>query len=194
MATRLEIINKVNIKLGQSTIPTLNENDSKTTAILSIYDSVRNAEQASYRWAFCTTRTRILAELDEDSAIKHPVFGNENMYKIPDNFLRAIKINNRHVFDKEYCIENDYILYPGGAYIDLIFLKIVSEEAKWPPVFTEAFSSKLAYELCSKIKKDIANSNRLQSEYLYEIARARKVDAIQRIPENIPDGPWITNR
>ena len=193
---RLEIINKAFLKLGQSPVPSLEDTDDRTQCALAIYESVRNTEQTSYRWSFCTKRfilnAMTVTDDDNNPVIVKPAFGYTYQYLLPKGFLRLIEIHGHRQMD--YAIEGDRLLTNLEGPLNIIALCLEENEHKFPPAFVEAFATRLAIELCTRIKQDSTSKAQLQQEYLYNLSMAKKTDAIQRATMSTPDGSWIDIR
>ena len=194
---RLGIVNKTFIKLGQLPITDLNDKDKRTVSILSIYESVRDTEQAAYRWTFCTKRTILkplevkIPETGETVEVK-PEFGHEATYLLPDDFLRLISIENSG--GANYSIEGRKLLYFKSDSLKVIMLAKQIREEVFPPAFVEAFSTRLAIELCEALQQDPSRKQGLLQEYALNLTVARKTDAIQRAHMPVPQGDWLGNR
>lgn len=194
---KLGIINKALLKLGQSPISSLDDKDNKTVCALALYDSVRDVEQTSFRWTFCTKRF-VLEPLTMKSPdgleVVHvkPAFGYEYQYLLPKGFLRLISIAGTKQMG--YTIEGNSLLINNEGPLHIIALCIEQCEQKFPPAFVEVFATKLAIELCKRLEQDVRTKADLKQDYDYALMVAKKTDAIQRAVIPVPDGPWIDNR
>ena len=194
---RLGIINKAFIKLGQLPIPDLNDKDKRTVSILAIYESVRDTEQTSYRWTFCTKRM-ILKPLELKDPITGaiievpPLFGYAYQYLLPESFLRLIRIIGSNGSDYE--IESGKLLMNRYELLKVIALCKETRESRFPPAFVEAFATKLAIELCETLQQDPSRKSGLMQEYLMHLSTAKKTDAIQRATIDLPDCDWLDVR
>ena len=192
---RLGIVNKAFLKLAGSPVEDLSDQDNRVKSILAIYDSVRNTEQTSYRWTFCTKRfllEKVTEEIEGETVDVAPAFGYKYTYNLPLNFLRLI-----HIYDHAqmgYTIEGTKLLTNYDGPLKIIALCIEEEEEKFPPAFVEVFALKLAIELCPRIQQDTAIKAELWKEYFQALSIAKKTDAIQRAVEYVPDGEWVNIR
>ena len=194
---RLDIINKALLKIGQTPVKDLSDQDNKLACALAIYDSVRNTEQASYRWTFCTKRFSLkpLAIHNDETGeytIVKPAFGYAYQYILPKGFLRLIEIYGHRQMD--YTIEDGKLLTNTDGPLNIIALCEEDVDRKLPPAFVEVFACKLAIELTRRIQQDSSLKAELRQEYYYALSVAKKTDAIQRATDRIPDGDWVDVR
>ena len=192
---RLNIINKAFLKLSGSPVANLSDQDNRVVSILAIYDSVRNTEQTSYRWTFCTKRfllEKVTEEVEGETVDVVPAFEYKYTYNLPLKFLRLIHIYGHDQVD--YVIEGTKLLTNYDGPLKIIALCVEEEEEKFPPAFVEVFAIKLAIELCPRIQQDTSIKAELWKEYFQALSIAKKTDAIQRAVEYVPDGEWVNIR
>lgn len=194
---KLGIINKAFLKLGQAPIDSLDNKDNKTVCALALYDSVRDVEQTSFRWTFCTKRFILepLALTSPDgleTVIVKPAFGYKYQYLLPKGFLRLISIVGARQMG--YSIEGNCLLIDNEGPLHIVALCVEQCENKFPPAFVEVFATKLAIELCKRLEQDNRTKMDLKQDYDYALMIAKKTDAIQRAVIPAPDGPWIEDR
>ena len=193
---RLGIVNKALLKLGQTPVANLEDTDNRVVSILAIYESVRDTEQTSYRWTFCTKRFILepikVKDAEGNVIVVAPKFGYKYQYLLPKGFLRLISIYEHT--QTGYSIEGQRLLTNLEGPLKIIALCIEEHECNFPPAFVEAFSTKLAIEVCKRIEQDVAEKAQLMQEYLMALSIAKKTDAIQRATEKPVEGPWVDVR
>lgn len=168
--TRLSIVNKALIKLGQQPVEDLNNEENRNILVNIIYDSVCATEQQSYRWNFC------LARVSSTPTENTPAFGFKYEHQLPKDFLRMVSIKD---IPFDYSIEGDKLLVNASGDIKYIYLKNETDECKFPPTFADVVSSKIAIELSEKYN---CNKDLIIKNYYFYVSVAKKCNAIQRPP------------
>ena len=184
-----DIVNRALLKLGQETVIDLTEDNERARAANALYASVRDTLLSTYRWNFATKRA-ILEACDLT-----PAFGFKYQYDLPSDFLRLISLpdapNNAR---DNYAIEQQHILTDYESPLKIIYTSRVTRANLFPPYFIEAFSCRLAYEMCDRLKQDITRKNALMQEYELAIREAKKSNAIQLANISLPTSEYITVR
>lgn len=187
--SKVEICNRALQKLGAKRITSLSEDSTNSRACSVAFEPVKKAELENHIWIFATAR----AELAADST--SPDWGRENSFQLPADFIRLASqypedANNQ--FDWE--IEGKKILTNDTAPLYIRYIYDVTDPNEFTPLFAEALSARLAVELCEELTQSNQKKESLKDDYDKIIARARKSNAIQRVPGKAPDGIWLTAR
>ena len=62
MASKIDIINRALVKVGQARISSIDENSKGATSIRTVYDQVRDTLMQSYVWNFAKVRVQLAAD------------------------------------------------------------------------------------------------------------------------------------
>lgn len=172
--TDLEIANKALAKLGLREIPSFDSQEEAARVAKAVYGTTRDFELSTYQWAFALKRIELPADADA------PAFGFAYQYSLPGDFLRLEGIYNAGGLDRDaYEIEGNKILTNIEAPLRIRYISREVAQVKCPPYFVEAFATRLAYEMCERLKQDPQRKNLLMQEYQLVIASAKRANAIQ---------------
>ena len=183
--TDLQIANKSLTKLGLPTIQSFESQEEAARLAAAIFGTVRDYELATYPWAFAIKRAELPALADA------PAFGYKFQYALPTDFLRLEAICNQGGADKNaYELEGNNLLTNIGAPLQIRYISRELNLVKWPPYFVEALATKLAYEMCERLKQDPQRKSVLAQEYQAIIGTAKRCNAIQLAVKDIRPGSW----
>lgn len=183
--TDLQIANKALTKLGLPTIQSFDSQEEAARLAGAIFGTVRDFELATYPWAFAIKRTELPALAES------PAFGYKFQYALPADFLRLEGIYNCGGADKNaYELEGNNLLTDIGAPLQIRYISRELNQIKWPPYFVEAVATKLAYEMCERLKQDPQRKSVLWQEYQAIIGAAKRCNAIQLAVKDIRPGSW----
>lgn len=181
----LQIANKALTKLGLPTIQSFDSQEEAARLAYAIFETVRDYELATYPWAFAIKRTELTA------LTSAPAFGYKFQYALPTDFLRLEGIYNCGGADKNaYELEGNNLLTDIGTPLQIRYISRELDTVKWPPYFVEALATKLAYEMCERLKQDPQRKSILWQEYQAIIGTAKRCNAIQLAVKDIRPGSW----
>lgn len=185
MAGLTSIINRSLIKLGADLINDINEVNSKNARIAAnIYSQVRKEMLRAHPWNFAIRR-RILASLTTT-----PAFGFGYEYQLPSDCLRIIRLRYS---DIPYKVEQGKILCDEST-LPLIYIADITDTEQWDPLFAEAYSTKLAAEMCLAVTGSASFVTELNRLYEQQLRGARLVDGQEDTADEIIYGTWIDER
>lgn len=183
--TNLQIANKALTKLGLKSISSFDSQEEAARLAGAILGTVRDFELATYPWAFAIKRAELPALADA------PAFGYQFKYALPVDFLRLEGIYNYGGDSKNaYELEGNTLLTNIGAPLQIRYISRELNQIKWPPYFVEAVATKLAYEMCERLKQDPQRKSVLWQEYQAIIGAAKRCNAIQLAVKDIRPGSW----
>jgi hypothetical protein len=170
MNTKLEMCNAALVLAGEKPLLTLagNESDPRILTINAFWDFTVEEVLRDHSWNCGYTRKKIA----QDPTI--PDFGYAYRYKLPNDCLRVIKINND--LSAVWKIEGRYLL-TDETDCQIEYIRRIENEAEFDAMLKEAIYTKLAY----KIAKKITGANESVAINLYKmyqnvIAEARVTD------------------
>ncbi len=183
--TNLQIANKALTKLGLKNISSFDSQEEAARLAGAILGTVRDFELATYPWAFAIKRAELPALADA------PAFGYKYQYALPPDFLRLEGIYNCGAADKNaYELEGGNLLTDIAAPLQIRYISRQLDQVKWPPYFVEALATRLAYEMCERLKQDPQRKAVLWQEYQAIIGAAKRCNAIQLSIKRPLPGPW----
>lgn len=194
--TLAQIQDRVIIKIGDNV-----SNSRITTLLPLVYQSVLQAHIRENIWRCATDRIILTA------TGATPAFGPyNNIFVIPTGWLRLIEIVNpiinnaiswpyyTNVKNYNYQIEGTNILANGYPVpnttqpqyaINCRYLKIITEEY-FDSLFTDSLVWRLAIELIETMNQNMEKRQQLDKEYQSSILFAKKANAIEATPSNVP--------
>lgn len=191
MTTQIAICNRALVKLGAAEIMGL-EDDSKSARIMrALYSHYLLTELSAYRWSFAISRL-LLPRVDAA-----PVFGYQNLYMLPHDYLSLIEVGGVDVSlakNIRWEVEQRQLLTDLSAPLQIRYVRAEGDVSKFSPLFKEAFSCRLALEGCEALTQSNTKKQLLLQDYDEAIRKARMNDAIEKMPEKIVKGEWLNAR
>lgn len=196
MASVVEICNRALQKLGANRIISLTDNSKNARSCNVAYGPVRLAELRAHDWNFSIKRVQLAAD------VIPPEFGRGNAFQLPSDFLRLLNpdpvqnlsARDRNILDVDWQIEGKKIFTNDQAPLQLRYVADVTDPNTMDPLFREALSAKLAFELCEEITQSNQKKTDATAAYKEAIQIARRVNAIENIAAEPPTDTYITVR
>lgn len=199
MASQVDIANLALTMLGNaSRITSLTENSKAANAINAVYDMCRLAELRAYRWAFAIKRATLPA------LASPPAWGFGNAFQLPTDYLSLIQAaeilaipalsDYSNSDNAQWAIESGQILTDLGAPLPIRYVRNVTDEGEFDPLFNMAFAGRLAATTCETITGSNTKRQLAQAEYKDAIKSALRINAIERAPSSIADDSWLVGR
>jgi len=192
--SKIEIINRALLKLGEPPISSLNE-AAFATSYEMIFEDIKNLLLSAYPWRFAV-KTKKLPRLEN-------MFSNRFMYKLPADCLLILKVyistnadtaDFRPVSSEDYEIADGCVIafYKGALQVD--YVARLEDDSNFPPLFKEALVAKIAAELAMRLKHSVAIKQTFDNEFFNLIRQAELNNEIMKSAEFLPDGSWIKIR
>ena len=188
--SKIEIVNRALMKLGEPPISSLNDAVfGKSYEV--IYDDVKRLLLSIYPWRFAVD----MQKLNRLDTKKNDKF----LYVMPNDCLLLLKVygnynsNITYEIHNEYEVLGNYILCDLDDGIKIEYVKNIKEEF-FIPLFREAIAAKLASELAMRIKHSLEIKQMMESEFFTLIKHAELNNEIMKDIESIPDNSWIVSR
>lgn len=182
MASEVSICNQALSLIGQPSIVALSDSSKQAIECNKWYESERDNLISNFNWNFARKR----AALAQDATA--PAFEWLYQYVMPSDCLRALEIYGP--VDPLWVVEADRLLTDETS-VNLVYLYRVTDPNKFPTIFREA----LSYRLASKIAFTLTNKTNL-TETMWAAAeavilRATLTDAIEGNPDDTElDSSW----
>ena len=158
-----------------------------------IYTMVRDAELRRSHWKFAIKRAQILA------LATAPEWGYEYQYPLPADCLALVQVNDFYVrpMTKQralWSVEDGHILTDLPAPLKIRYIKRVTNAGLFDPLFVELFACKLAFEAAEPLTQSNGKKQAMAEGYKFALTEARRADAIENPPDELPNGSWLDSR
>ncbi len=174
MANSVEIANFALGRLGAERILSITDPESENARLVNLhYDQTVKAVLRAHPWNCCTKRAT-LAQLADA-----PSFGYDHQYQLPNDFLRALYVNDVNSLDNrdKWKIERNTLLSDDDS-IQLVYIHHEEDAEQYDELLVEAISIKLAAALAGPITGDPRSGSGFLEEYNTVTQRiAARVDA-----------------
>lgn len=193
--SKIEIINRALLKLGEPPVSSVNDAAFGKTYEL-IYDDVKNLLLSSYPWGFAL-KSKHLEKREEK-------FLDKYMYQLPADCLLLVGVNGSvsgtgpmgihgaAITDFEIADNSVVSFFEKG--IDIIYVKKIDDDAAFSMLFREAVAAKLASELSMRLKHSVNFRGVFENEFYNLIKRAELNNEIVKSAEIMPDNSWVSVR
>lgn len=198
IATEEDIVNLALSRIGAKSISDL-DNDTTVEAVQSrlVYYNARDSLMRAHPWNFLTLRVQLT-----DSA-SDPVFGWDEGYLLPSDFLRLISVHATDDNDDQppYRLEkqslssvltNVLLINSSTCYIRYVYKEL--DPSKWIADFQDALAWLVAAELALSMPVSGTKYELLEKKAGRALLYAKSIDGIEDYPERIPEGSWVTDR
>lgn len=194
--SKIDIINRILVKLGESPISSVEENPMGKV-FYTVYEEMKELLLASYPWRFALKR-EILAPLEEEpKSIRF-----KYKFRIPSDCLMIRKVGELNKFPDLGCpnvtSETMYEIMGKDIYFhgDILPLEYVArvDEDMFSINFTEALCNKVAAELSVKLHQNTNLMQLYEQKYLGSVQDAITHNEIQADSESMPENSWLAIR
>lgn len=184
MASVVGICNRALSKIGDEIgITSINDDLKPARYCKLLYADTRDYVLRSYPWRFALKQWR-LAPIEEK-----PVFGFENAFQLPAECLSVWRPENP---DDNYGVYGRTV-HANGIVFGFVGCARIEDPTLFDPMFADALSLRLAYELVPALAGDMNLKNFLMQEFELRVKEARRASAIESpraVFEMKPD--WVT--
>lgn len=184
MASDVAICNLAMIRLGAETITSLTQNSANARRCSAVFALARDSELRKHVWSFARARARLAADTTA------PTHGYTYRYTLPPDFLRL----HPDATVTDWQIEGGYILTDDGAPLDIIYVKRITDTSLFDALFVDALAARIAVELAEEITQSNTKKQIADKWYGDTIREAKRVNAVERISDEMPEDTWITAR
>lgn len=189
MAAEVDICNRALQKLGAARITALTDQSVNARACSLAYATCRDDLLREHPWNFAIQRLQLAANATA------PAFGPANAYPLPTGWLRVLPPDPfQNTNDRDWIIEGNQLLTDEGSPLNLRLVMQVTDPNLMDVTFREALSSKLAFELAEQLTQSNTKKQAAFQMLKEDISDARKVNAIEKVPQASFDDTWISSR
>lgn len=191
MPSKLEIINRGLLKLGADRIESLSDDLEEARAAATCFDTCRDAELASAPWVFALRRALLTV------AGPTPAFGFTRSLVLPVDCLRVVMLGLDFATFRsiDWVNEGRHILTEADTGLPILYVGKITDPSQFSPHFVESLACRLGAEMCERLTGSTTKVAKLDKDRDDAIAEARRVNAIQRPPQPLPDTErWLGAR
>lgn len=189
MASQTGICNRALEKLGESPIVTLSDVSDQAKALKRVYTDSLQAVLTEHPWHFAKKRDALPASGTA------PAWGWTYSYPVPADFLRLLAIKDGPDFSLEADpTGSQTILCNSQGPLNILYLYNVTDAGRLPPHFVEAFSSKLALDICDDLTESNTKIQLAGQRYAADLAAAKRINGLQKSPTSFPVFSWLGSR
>lgn len=193
MASKVSIANRALTKLGADRILLLTDETQQARVMNSMFDDVRDAEIRRHHWKFAIRRAQLTALVDV------PLWGYAYQYPLPADFLALVQVNDVYVRSLKkgtapWSVEGGNILTDLVAPLKMRYVARIDNPGTYDPLFVEALACKLAWEAAEALTQSSSKKQAVQEEYQFAMAEAKRLDAMENPPDELPWGSWLDSR
>lgn len=191
----ITIVNRALIKLGENPVGSIKDIPWGAT-VEYLYEDLKKSLLAMYPWRFAIA-TEELAPIEETEGFKPKKFllptdcllflGVGELYK-PDD-LRNYKFSSGELYQIR---GREIFAYFNPLHIR--YIKDVKNEEHFTALFREAFISKLASELTTKIHQNPQMRSMFEQEFAQRISEAMQHNEIIQDTQQLRDNSWVSVR
>lgn len=197
MASTVSIANRALTKLGADRILLLSDDNQQARVMNSMFNDVRDEEMARNHWKFAMRRATLTALVDQ------PLFGYQYQYPLPPDYLGIVQVGEIYARScprgrAPWSIENNgtglVLMTDRPAPLNIRYIARIENVGLWHPLFCETMACKLALEGAEPLTQSSTKKSAAADEYRFALAEARRVDAIENPPDDVPWGSWLDSR
>jgi hypothetical protein len=189
MASEVSICNEALDILGAERIVSLTQDHVNAREVNACYAELRDRELEKHRWRFAITRTTLAADATE------PDFDYTYAFPLPTDCLRVL-LPSRTNLDWQIESHGDRlsILTNDGDTLEVRYIKKVTDPNQMVPTFRGALAAMIAWLKCEKITQSNSKKDAAMNFYKFQIAEARRTNALQRTADESPEDSWVVVR
>jgi hypothetical protein len=191
MASETSIINSAIRKVGAGRITSRLDGSRNANIANDLYDVVLENLLRSHNWNWAKTE----AELARSGTAPILSGGFKYIYAKPADWLRTIAAydNNAGLGRVSYQLKaSGYYTSAEKFFID--YVRLETDPNQMTADFREAFAFELAMQMSTPIKAGKAIRDRLERRGGTDLVKAKGSDAIEDLPEQLPEGSWVDTR
>lgn len=193
--TREDIATRAFALIGGEQVTDFATPTNRETNIANLlYEEIVTDEIASYPWTFAKQQADLSRETDTDAGTNIPKHEWDAIYRLPPEsiairglFVQGLPINFEIFGNKVYCnaTEDDTVVSEH---------LVRAAESIWWPFFRQAMIYKLASDFGAALARDPNLVTAYEEKYLYQLRRAKAMDAQSETTDTIKTSKLIIVR
>lgn len=149
------------------------------------YDESLRDVLADHIWNFALKRVQLPADATA------PAFGYDVRYLLPADYIRVATIGDEDNPEKDYKVEDGYILTGVSAPLNLRYVYEQTDITKFSPKFIQCFARKLAANMAYEMTGNRTFANEMEQKYIEYLSSATGVDGQESPPTHkIRNSRW----
>lgn len=185
MSSSTEICNSALIKLGQERISSLSESNKRARLCNEQYSKLRDSRLQSHYWNFAMARAQL--SLVSGS----PEFGFDYRYQLPTDCLKAVHLNDKTA---RFKVEENAYVHTNLVEAELLYVKKVTDESKYSPMFRELLAYDIAIDLCTALTQKRTLKQDLIAERKEFLRDVRSADGQEGTNDQLMADTWLESR
>lgn len=185
--SEVAICNMALAEIGRGAqITAMDEASQAARACRLRYPYARDAVLRAYDWNFAAARAELAASGDA------PPFEFANAFDLPPACLLV-----REVFEgnaEKWVVEGRQILTDMGAPIFIKYTSLVTDCARFDPLFVQTLAARISSDICVQLSESVSRAQGLWQVYQSKLIEARRRDAQEGQPDQLPRGSWVDAR
>ena len=173
MASDTSIANLALVRLGQTKITSLTEDNSRAEAISLVFDDARESVLRSSSWNFATKRAALQQNADA------PAFGYDYSYNLPADFLKLKRMQN---LSSDFRIEGRKLITSESS-VNIVYIANEKDSSMYDSLFVKAMSFRLAADTCKTLTGDDQLMLRMEQGFQDALREARVTDSLESPPD-----------
>ena len=191
---KLEIVNKILIKLGCETVESLEADTKAVRLIKEVYEHIKELELQRHNWIFAKKKVVLQPENVDSEKFK-------KRFELPTDCLLLLEIEGFGAIatypyqcgaDKEYDVAGRYI-YTNRDKIIIDYVANI-DDSKLDVNFVNVFACAVAFELAEVITQSDQKVKTLYEKYLLAVKAAKRINATQMPNQSMGTGTLERSR
>lgn len=183
--SKIEIINRCLLKLGEAPISSFNSAVyGKSYEVL--YDDMKKMLLSMYPWRFAVGEKRLAKDVE--------LYNGKAKYCLPNDYLILLKVCEDNGGDVDYDIVENFVVCDDKNGICIEYVKNIDEVKNFSQLFKEALIAKIASEISMRVKHSLELKQIFETEFYNLIRQAEFNNEIIKDVEIMPDNSWVMCR
>lgn len=180
--SQVGILNISLIRGKSTTVSSMTDNSVAARTASAVWDYIRDEVLSEFPWNFAKAR----AQLSQDTTA--PTYGYDYRYAKPASCLKILAVETDGGEPVDFVEEGDYILtdQDDTDQIYMSYITVISDYAKWPALFVNAFAYRMAAELGAKLES--IDVNDMLNKYQIALNRMKGHNQGQNYIADDPEG------
>lgn len=184
MTSKTEICNGALQIVEEGPLLDFSDDSERGRICRTAYDTVRQAELRKHVWN-CAKRRVVLAADTEA-----PAFGYAYAYPLPADCLRVLRDRD----SPEWAVEGRTILTDDGPALNLRYVASLEDPAQMDAAFVDALQAAIARRIAGQVTQSSTKVQLARQAYDDAIAEARRANAFENSPQELPTDDWLLAR
>jgi len=185
--SEVAICNMALAEIGRGAqITDINEASQAARACKLRYPYARDACLRAYDWNFAAARAELAANATA------PAWEFAKAYDLPADCLLVREVYEGNA--EKWVVEGRQILTDMGDPIYIKFTRLITDTARFDPLFVEALAARVASDIAVQLSESVSRAQGLWQVYQAKLAEAKRRDAQEGQPDNMPQGSWVSSR